>query len=74
MLARGPNDSERSELLALLDNQRGRLENGELDAEKLAFGEQGSEPDLDDGNTVELAAWTAVSRVLLNLDEAITRE
>lgn len=74
VLARGPNDSERSELLALLDNQRGRLENGELDAEKLAFGEQGSEPDLDDGNTVELAAWTAVSRVLLNLDEAITRE
>jgi hypothetical protein len=25
-------------------------------------------------NVVELAAWTTVSRVLLNLDESITRE
>ena len=74
VLARGPNESERSELKGLLDNQRERLQAGELDAAKLAFGELASEPELDDSQTTELAAWTAVSRVLLNLDETITRE
>ena len=32
-------------------------------------------PRLPDGTTpVQLAAWTAVSRVLLNLDETISKE
>ena len=74
VLARMPSDSERSELAALLGSQRERLQAGGLDAAQLAFGEQPSEPALADGKTAELAAWTAVSRVLLNLDEAITRE
>ena len=74
VLARAPSDSERSELVALLGSQRERLQAGGLDAARLAFGEQTSEPELAVGNTAELAAWTAVSRVLLNLDEAITRE
>ncbi len=74
VLARAPSDSERSELVALLGSQRERLQAGGLDAAQLAFGEQPSEPETAAGNTAELAAWTAVSRVLLNLDEAITRE
>jgi hypothetical protein len=48
---------------AMLDKQRKRLRSGELNAVELV-GER----------SVELAAWTAVSRVLLNLDEAITKE
>lgn len=74
VLARAPHDSERSELIALLENQRERLQSGELDAARLALGEQPSEPELEGDKTAELAAWTAVSRVLLNLDETITRE
>lgn len=74
VLARAPSDSERSELVALLGSQRERLQSGGLDAAQLAFGEQPPEPELADGNAAALAAWTAVSRVLLNLDEAITRE
>ena len=74
VLARAPYDSERTELTALLENQRERLQSGELDAERLAFGEQLSEPEIEGSKIAELAAWTAVSRVLLNLDETITRE
>ena len=74
VLARAPSGSERSELVALLGSQRERLQAGGLDAAQLAFGEQPSEPETAADNTAELAAWTAVSRVLLNLDEAITRE
>ena len=74
MLARAPSDSEQSELAALLGSQRERLQAGGLDAAQLAFGEQPPEQGPADGKTSELAAWTAVSRVLLNLDEAITRE
>lgn len=74
VLARAPSDSERSELVSLLGSQRERLQAGGLDAAQLAFGGQPPEAELADGKTAELAAWTAVSRVLLNLDEAITRE
>ncbi|MBI1354958.1 MAG: DUF1553 domain-containing protein [Acidobacteria bacterium] len=63
VLTRKPVEAEKAELLAMLDKQRGRLRAGELDAQKLT-GE--AQP--------ELAAWTTVSRVLLNLDEAITKE
>ncbi|MCY4187052.1 MAG: DUF1553 domain-containing protein, partial [Bryobacterales bacterium] len=71
VLARAPHDAERAELISLLASQRERLQSGGLDAAKLAHGEQ---PGLQEGRGTELAAWTAVSRVLLNLDEAITRE
>ena len=74
VLARSPVESERTELMALLESQRQRLQAGELDAGRLAFGDRA--PVTADAAlpTAELAAWTAVSRVLLNLDEAITRE
>ena len=63
VLTRKPAAAEKSELLAMLAKQRGRFSSGALSAEKLT-GESGP----------ELAAWTTVSRVLLNLDEAITKE
>lgn len=74
VLAREPQEAERDELLAFLDGQRERIEAGGLDVAGLATGD---EPTLASDAGIpetELAAWTAVSRVLLNLDETITRE
>ena len=74
VLTREPRPAERDELLAFLDGQRERIGTGEVDVVGLA---EGDAPlvasDLGVPET-ELAAWTAVSRVLLNLDETITRE
>lgn len=73
VLARAPESAERDELLALLADQRERLASADLDAHALAFGKPASSAKSEDA-PIELAAWTAVSRVLLNLDETITRE
>ncbi len=64
-LTRRPTAPESETLLALLDAQRARFGSGELKPEE--FAGTGPQP-------VERAAWTAVSRVLLNLDETITKE
>ena len=74
VLSRSPQEEERKELLALLANQRLRLESGDLDGVTLAFGESSAGNGDTDVPVTELAAWTALSRVLLNLDETITRE
>ncbi len=75
VLSRAPRAAERDELLSLLEGQRERLQSGDIDAGELARGDSDSESASTGGTeTVELAAWTAVSRVLLNLDETITRE
>jgi len=63
-LTRVPTDAEGTALLAFLDRQRQRLCAGELDAATLA-----GDPDA----SADLAAWTALARVLLNLDELIVR-
>ena len=74
VLSRSPEDAERDELLGLLAAQRERLAEGDLDAAGLAFGDRPRDTAIGEDDTFQLAAWTAVSRVLLNLDEAITRE
>ncbi len=56
-------------LLKLLEKQRTRLSEGWLNAKELA----GAAPP-SGATPTQLAAWTAVSRVLLNLDETITKE
>jgi mono/diheme cytochrome c family protein len=68
-LAREPNDAERSRLLKLLTQQRTEFAANLKEAERLT-------PSLVrvQANVQEFAAWTAVARVLLNLDEFITRE
>ncbi len=78
-LGREPTAGESGELLAFLGKQEGRLRNGWLSAPDLA-GLHGKDAKdilavVPKGATpVDLAAWTAVSRVLLNLDETITKE
>jgi hypothetical protein len=63
VLTRPPNGAEKDALLSMLERQRTRFKTGDLDAAAFV-GEKNP----------ELAAWTTVTRVLLNLDEAITKE
>ena len=74
MVARNPDDAEQKELLGLLERQTKRGEAGEISANEIA-GIAADQKDLPGGATAaQLAGWTAVSRVLLNLDETITKE
>jgi hypothetical protein len=74
-VARPPTDVELQELLGLLERQKKHIEDGWVGAWELATGDSGKKLELPAGTTpTQLAAWTAVSRVLLNLDETITKE
>jgi hypothetical protein len=62
-------------LLGLLKRQQQRFVRGELNPWNLATNDPDKPFVLPSGVTMDqVAAWTAVSRVLLNLDEAITKE
>jgi hypothetical protein len=75
VLSRPPTEGERRELLEFLERQRRRLAEGWVNPQELASGRSGVPAALPSGVTpTQLAAYTAVSRALLNLDEAITRE
>jgi mono/diheme cytochrome c family protein len=72
-VARKPTGQESAVLLGLLDKQRKRFAEGGLNPLDLVT--SNPESPLPQGTTAaELAAWTVVSRVLLNLDETITKE
>jgi len=74
-LSRKPSESETNELLGLFNRQRERFLAGELNAWNLATNDPDKAFALPKGVRMEeLAAWTAVARVLLNLDETITKE
>lgn len=68
-LARSPQDIEIQRMAGYLETQRTRFEQAPEEAESVA---PKNRPDSTD--VVEAAAWTAVARVLINLDEFITRE
>ena len=74
-LSRPPNADERKELLALLDKEKQRIAQGWVNPLELATGKNEKPAELPPGATpTQLAAYTVVSRVLLNLDETITKE
>jgi hypothetical protein len=74
-LTRDPKPAEVNELEALLNRQRQRIASGSLNADELATGKTEAPAALPKGATVQdWAAYTVVSRVLLNLDETITKE
>lgn len=74
-LARKPNAEESAVLMGLLQKQTPRLAEGWVSARDLSGLDSKDPAALPKGTTpVQLAAWTAVSRVLLNLDETITKE
>ncbi|HEY7180169.1 MAG TPA: DUF1549 and DUF1553 domain-containing protein [Blastocatellia bacterium] len=75
VLARRPAQAESAELIGLLNRQRERFVTGELNPWNLATNDPDKPFALPKGEKMEnLAAWTAVARVLLNLDETITKE
>ena len=74
-LARKPTRREIAELRSLLEKQRARLTDGWISVWDLAGLDPARPPDIPKSTTpVQLAAWTTVARVLLNLDETITKE
>ncbi len=69
--SRWPDQLETSTLISLLAAQRERLSSGELDAAQI-LSNAGS--PMSEGQKNELAAWALVCRVILNLDEVISRQ
>jgi len=70
-LARPPSDAETKRLVQLFEKSRDRLAKQPEQARKLATEPVGPLPAGTDA--VQLAAWTAVGNVLLNLDEFLMR-
>ena len=68
-LTREPKPAESQRLAALLEQQKTEFKAAPKEAEQLAPALLALKTD-----SQEFAAWTAVARVLLNLDEFITRE
>jgi mono/diheme cytochrome c family protein len=74
-VARPPSAQEAAVLLALLKKETQRFADGKANPWELAANDPAKPPALPPGATApQLAAWTAVARVLLNLDETITKE
>jgi mono/diheme cytochrome c family protein len=74
-LSRTPTEGETKELLSLLDKERQRFAGGWLNPNEVAIGKSEPPGDIPAGATpTDLASYTVVSRVLLNLDETITKE
>jgi hypothetical protein len=65
VLTRPPTPEEVAQLTKFFYAQRARYDRGDIDATTFA--------GKDSGDPHEAAAWTALARALLNLDEAITR-
>lgn len=65
-LTRPPTADEVAKLAAFYEKQAARLANGELKAADLLGTSEGEQLN-------ERAAWTAVARVLMNLDETVTK-
>ncbi|MBI4661930.1 MAG: DUF1553 domain-containing protein [Verrucomicrobia bacterium] len=70
-VAREPKPKELDRLLALYQDELARFKTDVKAAEVMAFGAEGKAPEGFD--VCELAAWTVVANVLLNLDETITK-
>jgi hypothetical protein len=71
-VGRKPSEKELQHTLALLNDQSNYFDERTKSAIKVALKNENDLPD--DVNLHKVAAWTMVSRVLLNLDETITKE
>jgi mono/diheme cytochrome c family protein len=71
VLIRTPRKEELSRLVALYERELAHFQEDTAAARKMAGVESDQSPV--GGNAAELAAWTVVANVLLNLDEAITK-
>jgi hypothetical protein len=74
-LSRLPEADEKKELLSLLEKQTRRIQDGWVNPNEISTGKNELPKALAKGATpTQFAAYTVVSRVLLNLDETITKE
>ena len=74
-LSRAPTPDEKAELLSLLAKQRDRIAGGWVNANEIATGKDEPAANIPKGSTpTQVAAYTVVARVILNLDETITKE
>ncbi len=74
-LSRQPTEAECGALVALLNKTRARIAEGWTNAREIATGANELPARLPSGVTpAQLAAYTVVARVILNLDETITKE
>jgi hypothetical protein len=72
--SRTPTAAERDAVLALLESRRQRLADGWLNVREIASGDPAKLPELPANTTPQdAAAWTLAARVLLNLDETISK-
>jgi hypothetical protein len=74
-VARRPTDQELAVLLGLLHKEAGKFSAADARPWELAANDPANPPKLPDSvEPAQAAAWTVVARVLLNLDETITKE
>jgi hypothetical protein len=74
-LSRQPTSDEKSDLLSLLQKQTKRIADGWVNPNEIGTGKNEVAAHLPkDVTPTQLAAYTVISRVLLNLDETITKE
>jgi hypothetical protein len=74
-LSRSPRDSEWTLLEDFLAKQRARFNAEGADAWSVLADDKAPKPELPAGvSAPDMAAWTATARVILNLDETITKE
>lgn len=73
--ARQPSPEERTAILELLQSRRQRIADGWLNPREIATGDPAQLPALPPETTPQdAAAWTLTARVLLNLDETISKK
>ena len=74
-VSRKPNEQEMAELRSLLDKENQRYSDGRRNPWELVADDPGNPPQLPKNTSpAQAAAWTVVSRAILNLDETITKE
>ena len=74
-VSRAPEADEVAALKTLLEKQRKRVSDGWVNPAEIATGEAGGKVAPPEGATpADVALYTLISRVLLNMDETITKE